>query len=271
MRTLEQQDTDFYQENGYLILKNSIETGSVDTLMEAFQNIVELEISMKDNSEDFKQDPLHKGLIKLKQTHPNSSAWIYETINNHLIFKQFIFNLPLERCVLELLKLDDPKKLGTIGDDFRFDIPGDTKNNREWHQDSNYFLDTESGDDVVVLWIPLNDAYKENGSVLLCQKSHKNGRLQSVHTPAGKFKSEQYTIPQKSLENFSQVPLEVSKGDVVFIHGDLIHRSGINVSNSVRYTAQLRFANVSCPSYRPRRTLPEYLEFNRRGTDVSTI
>ena len=87
---------------------------------------------MKENPSIFEEDPLHTGLIKLKRDFPSSSAWIYQTINNHLIFKQFIFHLPLEQYILQLIKLDKSIKLGTIGDDFRFDIPNDTKNNREF-------------------------------------------------------------------------------------------------------------------------------------------
>ena len=106
MAPLTQQDIDYYQENGYLVLKNLIPAESINSLMEAFKKVVLLEISMKENPSIFEEDPLHTGLIKLKRDFPSSSAWIYQTINNHLIFKQFIFHLPLEQYILQLIKLD---------------------------------------------------------------------------------------------------------------------------------------------------------------------
>jgi ectoine hydroxylase-related dioxygenase (phytanoyl-CoA dioxygenase family) len=165
---------------------------------------------------------------------------------------------------MELLNITDKKNLGIVSPAFRFDIPGDTKNIRTWHQDSNYFLENEKGAEHLVAWIPINKATKDNGSVIVAPKTHTSGRLVRTHEVAEGFKSEQYTTDEKYYQNIHKEYIEAEPGDIAFINMDLIHSSGTNITNdSVRYTAQIRFNTINRDSYRPVFLKPEYPTYNR--------
>lgn len=253
----------FYDENGYLILRNLIPKSSIENVMQTIENAIRLEVNQKNDKDLAGDDYLNEILIKLKHKYPYSSSWIYETINRSFTFAQFVINAPYTESVLRLLDVKSENYLGIISPTLRMDIPGDKKNIREWHQDSNYFLETESGDNSLVVWTPLNEAYSDNGSVILCPGSHKRGRMNSLHTKSGELVSEQYITPEEYIKSFEQITIEAEAGDVAFIHMDLIHRSGVNITNSVRYTSQIRYANFADPTYRPVRLIPQYQEYKR--------
>ena len=165
---------------------------------------------------------------------------------------------------MQLLKIDNPNNLGIVSPAFRFDIPGDKSNIRTWHQDSNYFLENKNGNEHLVTWIPLNKAIKDNGSVIIAPGTHKRGRLKMKHEKASKFKSEQYTSAENLYNNEKKDYIEANAGDIAFINMDLLHSSGENItSNSVRYTAQIRFNSINKPEYRPVFLKPEYPEYKR--------
>jgi ectoine hydroxylase-related dioxygenase (phytanoyl-CoA dioxygenase family) len=251
-----QQLKDFYTTNGYVVIKDIIPLSDINGLLDSIKEMVRLETDIVN---------LDEALIFLKKE--NKSSWIYETINQSLSFLKFIINAPVQEVALELL---GATSLGVVSPAWRFDAPGDTKNIRDWHQDSNYFLETESGDDAIVVWMPLNEAYSDNGSVILCPGSHKSGRLLSAHKKAEGLASEQFIISQEVAEKYEHITIKASAGDAVFIHMDLIHKSGINITEHVRQTVQIRFANNKVASYRPVRLIPEYPTYHNKGFASTT-
>lgn len=264
MNILTKEQIEKYQKDGYLLVKDFISKGAIDEMMETVAYAIELELLAQGKTSYDKSELLHKELINLKREKPKSSSWIYQTLNASWSLKKLLSLSEIEKAVMDLLEVDSPKKLGTVSPAFRFDIPGDTRNVRTWHQDSSYFLECEKGKDALVVWLPLNKATKENGSVIMCSGTHKNGRLENKHED-GRFgvKSEQYTTPEEFIEGKELIYVEAEPGDVAFINMDLIHSSGVNVSDMVRYTAQIRFNNISVPEYRPVFLKPEYPKYER--------
>lgn len=264
MNILTKEQVEQYQKDGYLLVKDIIPKEAIREMMETVAYAIELELLAQGKTAYDKDEILHKELINLKKEKPKSSSWIYQTLNASWPLKKLLGLNQIEKAVLDLLNVDSPKKLGTVSPAFRFDIPGDTKNVRTWHQDSNYFLECEKGEDALVVWLPLNKATKENGSVIMCPGTHKEGRFENKHED-GSFgeKSEQYTTPEHYIAGKELRYVEADPGDAAFINMDLIHTSGINVSDMVRYTAQIRFNNISVPEYRPVFLKPEYPKYER--------
>jgi ectoine hydroxylase-related dioxygenase (phytanoyl-CoA dioxygenase family) len=185
-------------------------------------------------------------------------SWTYQTINNSLAFKQFIFGLPSEvyRTAADLI---GSPNLATVSPAFRMDSPGDDRHLRFWHQDSSYFLETESGDSALVLWIPLCRATAANGAISVCPGSHKLGRLASLYAPPGEDgASEQYEMPEQIVGGYEHVQVEADVGDVLFVHMDLIHGSNRNTSDETRLTAQLRLAAYDDVTFSPVQLRPLY-------------
>jgi phytanoyl-CoA hydroxylase len=114
------------------------------------------------------------------------------------------------------------------------------------HQDST-FLYTEPVD-IVGLWFALEDATVENGCLWAIPGGHRQ-RLKSrwVRTPEKKMKFEVFDEapwPEDQL-----VPLEVSKGSLILLHGMLPHRCFENRSAQSRhaYTVHLIHAGAKYP------------------------
>ena len=114
------------------------------------------------------------------------------------------------------------------------------------HQDST-FLYTDPID-IVGLWFALEDATIENGCLWAIPGGHRSGlKSRWVRSPEGMkfeiFDAEPW--PEDQL-----VPLEVSKGSLILLHGLLPHRSFENRSSRSRhaYTLHLISANANYPA-----------------------
>lgn len=266
MYELTEADKIKYKESGYIILRNAIDLSPINEMMEFVAHVIKLETAdMAELSNLTNDQILNQLLIQLKTENPSSSSWIYNTILTSFALREFFVKIKIDHLAMGLLDIKDKRNLGSVSPAFRFDIPGDTKNIRTWHQDSNYFLENEKGCEHLVVWIPMNRAIKDNGSVIVAPGSHKNGRLVCEHEKHDGFSSEQYTSPEELYKNYDFEYIEADKGDVAFIDMDLFHSSGKNVTkDQVRYTAQIRFNTINKPSYRPVFLRPEYPSYTRR-------
>ena len=115
------------------------------------------------------------------------------------------------------------------------------------HQDST-FLYTEPID-IVGLWFALEDATVENGCLWVIPGGHRHGlKSRWVRTNEGGMEFEVYdTTPWPENE---LVPLEVSKGSLILLHGLLPHRSFENRSPRSRhaYTLHLMGGQAKYPT-----------------------
>ncbi len=265
MRRLTEAELSEYKENGYLIVKDVIDTKVVDEMMDFVAHVISLECGDKSKVSKLSKDQiLNDALIKLKKENPSSSSWIYQTILSSYALKKFFVKSEVSELAMQLLNIQDENNLGTVSPAFRFDIPGDVRNVRTWHQDSSYFLENEKGHEHLVTWIPMNKATKDNGSVIIAKDTHKVGRLDREHVKAAGFSSEQYTTDDKFFNDAELDYIEAGPGDIAFINMDLIHKSGENITtDEVRYTAQIRFNTINKETYRPVFLKPEYPEYNR--------
>ena len=114
------------------------------------------------------------------------------------------------------------------------------------HQDST-FLYTETID-IAGLWFALEDATIENGCLWAIPGGHRHGLKSRWVRTHGAMQFETYdTTPWPESE---LVPLEVSKGSLIVLHGLLPHRSFENRSPRSRhaYTLHLIGAEAKYPS-----------------------
>jgi|GEM_PF-2722962 len=260
-RILTDEDLRTYAEDGYLVVRDAVSQDAIDALMGFVAHVIRLESGSTEEDDAV----LNRVLVDLKRSHPSSSSWIYQTILGSWALKRFFIDAAIEDLAMQLLGMTDPNNLGIVSPAFRFDIPGDTRNVRAWHQDSAYFRENEAGTDALVAWIPTTPSRQENGSVVMAPGTHQVGRVGSVHEEASGYKSEQYVVPDSMLDGAKLVHVEADPGDVAFINMDLVHGSGVNsTSDNVRYTAQIRFNTIDRTEYRPVQLRPLYPTYERR-------
>ncbi|KAJ3672918.1 hypothetical protein LUZ60_006292 [Juncus effusus] len=102
------------------------------------------------------------------------------------------------------------------------------------HQD-NSFLHTVPTS-CTGLWLALENATVQNGCLWAIPESHKKGlRRRMLRTENGS----RFDNPSPIYEQNEFVPLEVKSGDLVVIHGDLVHQSFENLSCKSRHALSL--------------------------------
>ena len=91
-------------------------------------------------------------------------------------------------------------------------------------------------DDSTVVWVPLIDVTKNLGTLQVVPRSHTEG-LVTIKSEEG------FGIVNKYKDN-DFISIELSKGDALFFSSCLVHRSGINITDSIRWSSHFRYNNM---------------------------
>ena len=149
-------------------------------------------------------------------------------------------------CVVQSMVIFKPPKIGGVV---------------KPHQDSTFLYTTPMN--LVGFWIALEDADLDNGCMWFAPGSHKSG-------VAGRMKRRNrdgvidtiYEGEAPSTDPAEYVPVPVTKGSLILIHGEVVHKSGANTSERSRniYTFHLYDAGTSVWSeenwLQPTETMP---------------
>ena len=91
--------------------------------------------------------------------------------------------------------------------------------------------------DSIVVWVPLVDVDASLGALEVVPGSHKLGLLTTeVVNSFGKV--DQFTDDQF-------ISVKVTRGDVLFFSTFLVHRSGVNTTESIRWSCHFRYNNLA--------------------------
>ena len=123
----------------------------------------------------------------------------------------------------------------------RVDLPQDVKHSFfDAHQDFPYNNHSKNS---MVVWIPfMNTSYKE-GCLEVSPKSHI---LKKV------FEQKKNSKLIKNISNFKFTKIKVKLGEALIFSEFLVHRSGINRSNKIRFSLQLRVTDLLSKEYMKR-------------------
>jgi phytanoyl-CoA hydroxylase len=91
--------------------------------------------------------------------------------------------------------------------------------------------------DSVVVWVPLADVDVKLGALEVVPGSHKLGLLTTeVVNSFGKV---------DRFDDGDFISVEARQGDVLFFSSFLVHRSGVNTTDSIRWSCHFRYNNLS--------------------------
>lgn len=239
---LDGSDLEAFHERGYVVAKRVMDETELSQILPTVLGVFR-EYAPEALDKDYhswSDSDLHADMIRLRESDPETFSSVFQSINQCLIFSSIFCGRRTARLVEQLLA--DP--WGTIclrNPGMRIDPPMDRRVVYDWHQDSAYTEINQSGKNSVVCWVPLQRVDEENGSLIVCPESHKLGRVAVEPTRQSRLHAEQRRVPDECVERFDEVSVEAELGDALFVHGDLIHKSGVNRSNRIRFTILGRY------------------------------
>ncbi len=107
--------------------------------------------------------------------------------------------------------------------------------------------------DAVVIWCPLIDVDHSLGALEIVPGSHKKGLLtESVEAGFGK-------VSDTAFNEEDWISVEVKQGDALLFSSFLVHRSGNNITDRIRWSCHFRYNNLNEPSFISRKYHHNYV------------
>lgn len=240
---LEQDQVESFQKNGFLLLNGFIHSA----------NIAQLCFEVRDL---FTPALMHHGIAKAKPSWDELDGMLYQ------LFEQqpaaFINCAKHAQHLFALWELACSRNLRTTMLDLGLELPTICTrpvfffNNPKLAKDPIYhtvpahqdWASMEGSQDSVVIWIPLCDVPKNLGALEVVPGSHKDGLI------TDRYEHGFGLVDRYGDEDF--VSVETEAGDALIFSSYLVHRSGKNVTDRVRWSCHFRYNNIKHPEYAKR-------------------
>lgn len=131
----------------------------------------------------------------------------------------------------------------------------------EWHQDFGYWYNNGClRPDMLSIYISLDKATKENGCLQVLKGTHALGRLDHVREDGQTNVAR--THLEAAIERYEHIYVEMEPGDALVFHGNLLHRSDANNSDTYRWGYICSYNAVSNAPFARLREYGNYEKMN---------
>lgn len=248
-----------YRNEGFLVIRNLINRSDCRDLYHALIRLAHkynptIPLSWMDKSPWIDPEVV-SALTQLRKDRADCFGAIYDTLQVSQLVQQITASPQVAAVAAELLD-DSLSGIAATGHMMRMDVPEDKRNALGWHQEAFYYNQNLAGENGVVAWFPLHDLRPEHGPVVVCPGSHRLGTLSAQSTGKKDYSvSEQFIVPESVISQYQEYSVIINAGDCLFFNFDLLHRSGWNHSNQIRFCAGARFHKMVADDFLPGRTL----------------
>ncbi|KAK9871319.1 hypothetical protein WA026_011586 [Henosepilachna vigintioctopunctata] len=235
-KALNDQQREFYEENGYIIIRNNVPHDLIDEFCSRFTDLCENRV------------PLVKPTVVIKDKSLKNQGYtgqyavnkIHDFLNDDVLSKYAFY--PAVADVVE--SIIGPNFMGVYSMLINKPPNGHPDiSNHPLHQDMCYFpfrpIDT-----IVGTWTAMEDANEMNGCLFAIPGSHRPGVIYNHVYPNQEVKNQLYYGVQ-GFENEPRVNFIMEKGDTLFFHPLLLHGSGVNRSKASRKAISVHFADTN--------------------------
>ena len=247
-----------FRENGYFIAKSIISEKKINAVLETIFRIYfryNPSSKLRDLQEPWNSDLFHEEIIKFRKSDPKRFSLLYDSTQTSVSIMELLTSELIAKYSANLLDTKNNELCITEGM-IRMDAPGDKRNIAGWHQEISYLRNNG-----LVIWIPLSDITPDLGPLQVCPKSHHEGELkvvQNKNLPGDVSTVSVDEVEPEYIAKYSIMDVEIKKGDVLFFDTELFHRSGVNTSNRMRFSCQVRHAINTAEDFVPFRQTKTY-------------
>ncbi len=236
-------DREQYKQHGFTLVKNLLDPDALDSIRSEARRIflIQLRRAGLINSLEIDEREFEAALYALFARDLKQIVYCGKQLQ-HLIS---LHRLSLDERILSVVReLGVQFPLINVRPTMFFNSPHLAVRDVDWKKPAHQDWRTTQGSlDSMVTWIPLIDIDKSLGALEIVPGSHRMGLL------AYEKESDYHTLVEDSARPFEFVPMEVSKGDVLFFSTLLVHRSGENTSGSIRWSCHFRYNNLYEPTF----------------------
>lgn len=236
----------FYEDNGFLVIKELIDFTSLYSYKQRFLQICK-GIVPPGNVRVVKEPSLIK-----KNLPPED----YINKIQELLYDDVFITYGEHPRMLSVLSQFIGEDITAVNSMFINKPPGSSRHPP--HQDLFYFP-FRPAEKIIGAWTAVDHVNQENGCLYAVPGSHK---AKILYDHAGKKDALKmyHGVDEEDIAPLDKrVYLEMSPGDTVFLHPYLLHGSGPNVSKNYRKAITFHFANSSCEYIDLRGTVQEHL------------
>ena len=220
----------FYQENGFVQLKNFFSADEIAVLRQAIDHAIE-----------------HQRARILGADNDGRGSEEYERVFNQMVnlwtdypaVKEFTFRARLAACARQLAQA---QHIRIYHDHAMIKPAGQASKETNWHQDAPYWPMDPVGS--LSAWIAVDTVHVENGCLHFVPGSHKFGKQEPIklgvegESIVDKMREKGFSVAEPAAQ-------EMEAGGVTFHHGCNFHYAGPNRSDAPRRA----FAVIYIPNY----------------------
>lgn len=221
-----------FQNNGFIILRNFLDEKSCDAILKVAQEHlekkiepIETEIGYDERSKEYRTDVTdYSSQSDRRRMVVRRLRQVYDRDER---FKQWMENEKI-RPILQQVLGDQVVITTAHHNSIMTKMPHISSETR-WHQDRRYWR--YSDDNLVSIWLALDDEFSENGVLEFIPGSHKMD-FTSEQFDEKEYFSEEHSVNQEKIAH--KVSTDLQKGDVVLFHCLLLHRANRNITEKTK-------------------------------------
>jgi len=232
-----------FRQDGFLLIKNFLDKEIVENIYREARTIFATQIKhVRGESVDIDdRDAFENAMFDFFERDFNAFKNTGLTVQHSLSLHRFATD---ERIVKLLKEIGLEQPVIGARPAMQFNSRFLSKDgSKHWKLDAHQDWRTGQGSlDSTVIWFPMVDAGADLGALQVVPQSHKTGLL-----PSSTSGYQGGITALLNDEDFVQTTFEV--GDLLIFSAFLVHQSGNNITNNIRWSVQLRYNNLAEPTF----------------------
>ncbi len=223
---LSQEQLAQFNKDGFLVLRNFLDVKSCDNILKIAQVHLDTKIEPIETEIGYdSRDKVYRTAVTDYTSHAKEGQEVVRRLrqvyHRDVLFKAWMENEEIRPILQQVL--DDQVVITTAHHNSIMTKMPFFSTQTRWHQDRRYWR--YSDDNLVSVWLALDDEYSENGVLEFIPGSH------TMKFSEDQFDEKEY-FSQTAEKNQQLIATKVStnlyKGDVVLFHSLLLHRANKN-------------------------------------------